>query len=752
MGHKLPTRANQLSRTRHAAGAPCYRGRGSRPVVAAGIGLLLCAAVVLAQEQAAPPAAQQPATKAPPAFLIQVPLPIEGNVDGQVKSRVQQVLKSLKKMELPKEGPRPALVLEFRPADGTAGEQSNFGRSLELAQFLTSDQLSPVRTVAFLPRSVKGHAVLPVLACEQIIVGKDIEFGEAGVQPDSVDEAVIANYASIAKRRRTVPEALARGLVDNRAAVYQITTPDGVRFETGEGRDVLQREGKIIKEETVFQPGEPHKLTGLALRDKFSLASHKANNRRELAAALDVPLASLSEQLAPEAGWKPILVRLDGPVTKRGITWIIKSIEGHVARDDFNLLVIEINSGGGDPGESLHLAQTLADLDPKYHTLAVVQYRALGDAALIAWAADELLVSEIADLGGAGEATIDDRTLDPIRAPLQQVASKLGRDWSLPLALTDPRMEVAPYTRAASGETRYLSAQEHRELKDADEWERQGEPLDLSRGLRGSRAVEIGLAQGTLGSLDELKSRYAYDELRPVRPNWALEVVEWLADPRLAGLLLFVGWFALMIELSTPGVGVPGFISAVCFILYFWSQFLHGTAGWLEILLFVAGVVFVGIELLVVPGTGIFGIGGGVMIVISILLASQTFIIPGNSYQLSQMPVSLLIVAAGAAGGMISIAVIRRFLPHTPYFNRMLLQPPEGEELEAMSRREALVAWGHLSGKRGVTTTQLTPSGKARFGDEVVDVISDGDLISKGTAVYVAEVLGNRVLVKPTDS
>ena len=81
----------------------------------------------------------------------------------------------------------------------------------------------------------------------------------------------------------------------------------------------------------------------------------------------------------------------------------------------------------------------------------------------------------------------------------------------------------------------------------------------------------------------------------------------------------------------------------------------------------------------------------------------------------------------------------------------MLLPPPEGEELDEIQRREALVAWGHLAGKRGITTTQLTPSGKARFGDEVVDVISDGDLIPKGTAVYVAEVLGNRVLVKSAD-
>jgi membrane-bound serine protease (ClpP class) len=713
----------------------------------AALALLACGIGGAAQEKA-------PAPKGPPApraFLIQIPLPIAGNVDGQVKSRVQQILKSLKKLDLPKDGPRPALVLEFIAADGSAGEQSDFGRSLGLAQFLTSEQVSPVRTVAFLPRSVKGHAVLPVLACEQIIVAKEMELGPAGLPSVTVDESDIANYASIAKRRRTVPEAVARGLLDERVSVYQITTPDGVRFETDEGRDALQREGKIIKEENIFHPGEPHLLSGLALRDKFSFASHKANNRTELAAVLDVPLASLLEKLAPDTGWKPILVTLDKPINQRGVNRIIKSIEGHVDRDDFNLLVIEIASSGGDPGQSLRLAQKLAEMDQKYHTLAVVQHRALGDSAIIAWAADELLVAQDADLGGAGESTIDDRVIESVRDPLKQLAGRLGRNWSLPLALTDPRVEIAPYLRAASGETRYLSGEEHRELKDADDWVRQGDTLDMSRGMTGAKAIEIGLAQGSIGSLEELKSRYAYDEMRIVRSNWTLEAVEWLADPRIAGLLLFIGWFALMIELSTPGVGVPGFISAVCFVLYFWSQFLHGTAGWLEILLFATGVTCVCVELFVLPGTGVFGIGGGVMIVISILLASQTFILPNNAYQMRQLPASLLMVAAGAAGGVISIGVIRRFLPHTPYFNRMLLQPPDGEQLEELQRREALVAWGHLSGKRGLTTTQLTPSGKARFGDEVVDVISDGDLIPKGTAVYVAEVLGNRVLVKAVD-
>jgi len=680
------------------------------------------------------------------AFLIQVPLPIEGNVDEHVRNRVQLVLKSLGKTELKQDAAkRPVLILEFRGSDGNAGETSSFGRSLELAQFLTRDELRGVKTVAYLPQSVKGHAVLPVLACEQIVVAKDAEFGDAGHMADTVDAAAIANYADVAKRRRTVPEAIARGLIDNSLAVYRVTTLDGgVRYETEEGLKELK--DQIKRQDTIFAPGEPHKLVGVQLRD-FGFASHKVDSPRDLADALELPASAIHRNLAPEQGWDPILVPLEGPITQRTVTWIIKSLEGHVQRDDFNLVVLHINSTGGDPEQSRRLAQALVDLDDRYHSVAVVDVRALGDAALIAWGADELLVADRADLGGPGEAVIDESVLSNIRDPIKRLAQDRDRDWSLPLALVDSRVEVYPFVRS-DGEKRYLSKEEVSEFRNPDEWQQAGEALRTSRGIDGATAVEIGLAQGTIGGLEEVKSRFHLKELSPMRPNWALELVEWLADPRLAGLLLFVAWFALMIEMSSPGIGVPGFISAICFILYFWSQFLHGTAGWLEILLFLTGAAFVAVEIFILPGFGVFGIGGGIMIIVSIILASQTFIIPGNDYQMRQFPVSLMMVAAGASGAVASIYVIRRFLPHTPYFNRMLLKPPEGEELEALSRRESLVLYDHLAGKHGMTTTALVPSGKARFGDELVDVISDGDLIPKGTPVYVSEVVGNRVLVK----
>jgi membrane-bound ClpP family serine protease len=122
--------------------------------------------------------------------------------------------------------------------------------------------------------------------------------------------------------------------------------------------------------------------------------------------------------------------------------------------------------------------------------------------------------------------------------------------------------------------------------------------------------------------------------------------------------------------------------------------------------------------------------------------------LPHNDYQLAQLRDSLLGLI-GAFAGVVAMAVlIRRYLPYTPFFSHVMLEPPSGAELEDISHREALVDLDHLLGHEGVTTTQLTPSGKARFGPELVDVIADGEVIARGASVVVVEVQGNRVVVR----
>ena len=155
------------------------------------------------------------------------------------------------------------------------------------------------------------------------------------------------------------------------------------------------------------------------------------------------------------------------------------------------------------------------------------------------------------------------------------------------------------------------------------------------------------------------------------------------------------------------------------------------------------------LELFVLPGHGIFGLGGGLLIISSLILASQTFTqLPQNSYQLAELRNGVLVVAGAGAGIFAAVGLLNRYLPRTPGLNRMVLAPPSLEEQANTARREAVASYEYLVGREGTTTTPLTPSGKARFDGQLVEVIADGEMLAQGTRVTVVEARGNHVLVK----
>ncbi len=216
----------------------------------------------------------------------------------------------------------------------------------------------------------------------------------------------------------------------------------------------------------------------------------------------------------------------------------------------------------------------------------------------------------------------------------------------------------------------------------------------------------------------------------------------------MIALLIFLGGLGIYIELHAPGLGIGAFMAVVAFALFFWGNFLEGTAGWLEVTLFVTGCLCLLTEIFILPGFAIFGLGGGALILASIVLASQTFFIPQNEYQMARLQTSLMGLTLSVGGLIAAIWVLNHWLPHTPVLQHVFLAPPEGEEAEIISRREMLVDLDNLLGTVGVTTTPLGPSGKARFGNHLVDVISTGEFIPRDSQVVVTEVHGNRVVVR----
>lgn len=677
-----------------------------------------------------------------------VTLPITGTVDTHVKRRVDQILS-----ELPASDARPVLILEYRAAEEQLAHTSEFERCLSLARFLASERLARVRTVAYLPVSVKGHAVLTAIACEEIIVDPDAVLGEAGLGEPYIDATVLRGYSEIAERRRTVPVAVVLGMLNRDLSVHRVQTLDGVRYVLGSELDELKRTTTVSAVESVVQAGDLAAITGRDLRLKYGFASHLARDRSDLAAALQVPPRAIEEDPSLGGDWKALRIDISGPISNKSVNWIERSVRQQLAAERINFLCVAIESPGGAHTASLRLANYLAGLDPgEVRTVAFVRSEARADAALIAMACDHLVMADDAVLGGPGAVNISPRQMQDVQRAVAAIAKSKHRDWSLWVALLDPSRSLYRYTREGTGEMRLFSTEEVGQQKDPEVWHR-GEEVELRRGLPGREAERLDVARFLAADMAEFVSLYQLQgRLQTVQPNWAHLLIEWLAAPHIAGILLFVAWFALLMELSQPGLSVAGFVSVLCFVVYFWSQFLHGTAGWLEVLLFVVGVVSVLVEIFLIPGIGIFGLGGGLLIIVSIILASQTFVIPRNSYQLEQLPSSLMMVAAAGSGAFLAMVAMRRYLAEAPLLKRLMLPSPDEDDQLELARRESLVDYGYLLHKRGRTVTPLVPAGKAQFGDEVVDVISSGELMERGVDVSVVKVLGNHVYVQGLES
>ena len=110
-----------------------------------------------------------------------------------------------------------------------------------------------------------------------------------------------------------------------------------------------------------------------------------------------------------------------------------------------------------------------------------------------------------------------------------------------------------------------------------------------------------------------------------------------------------------------------------------------------------------------------------------------------------------MMVAMAVFGLIVSGFVLSKYLHRAPILSRMMLLPPDQETRVELARRESLVDYNHLMDEVGLTRTQLTPSGKAVFGSEVMDVISDGQVIQKGEPIRVIEVSGSRIVVEPVE-
>ena len=258
------------------------------------------------------------------------------------------------------------------------------------------------------------------------------------------------------------------------------------------------------------------------------------------------------------------------------------------------------------------------------------------------------------------------------------------------------------------------------------------------------------LADGIADSVEDVVRKAGLKgNIVTLNPTGFEQLALWITA--LAPLLLLGGIIGAYLEFKIPGATLPGIISGICFALFFLGHYLAGLAGWEVVALFVLGLVLVIIEILFFAhSTIVIGVVG-VFLMLASLLWAMIDRYPGETFfptgQMLAVPLRNLFIAIVAAA--IVIALLAKYLPRTSIYRRFALMTsnPPGPSL-AGAPREFATALSLSPGMQGVALSILRPSGKARFADHIVDVITQGEFIAPETPVTVVQSDGMRVVVK----
>ncbi|HXH83784.1 MAG TPA: NfeD family protein [Candidatus Tectomicrobia bacterium] len=382
-------------------------------------------------------------------------------------------------------------------------------------------------------------------------------------------------------------------------------------------------------------------------------------------------------------------------------------------------VVLEVNTLGGRVDAAIQIRDAL--LNTRTRTIAFINKRAISAGALISLAAETIAMTEGATIGAAtpvqlgqgGESQpTSEKAVSYVRKEFRATAEARKRPPLVAEAMVDP--DVAIPGLIEKGKLLTLSTTEALEQRIAD--------------FRADDLQTVLERAGIAGA-----------EVRRVSPNWAEQVVRFLTHPVFSSVLMTIGILGLIVELRTPGFGVPGAVGIASLAAFFWGHWLVRLVGWEELLLVAIGLLLLAIEIFVTPGFGVLGILGIVAflagLALSLVGAGATSVTVLNAA--GRVVVSLLV-------GVAASVVLLRFLPRLPLARRVVLETGllpggGGDDADGESR------W---LGARGTSATPLRPAGIAHLGGERVDVVSQGEYVEAGAPIEVIRVEGNRIVVR----
>ena len=441
------------------------------------------------------------------------------------------------------------------------------------------------------------------------------------------------------------------------------------------------------------------------------------------------------------------------------------------------LIIFDMDTWGGEVSAALDITRLLkVELDD-IHTVCYVRTRAVSAGAAIAMACDQIIMNPSGkfgdcapiSFGGKLEGIEREKIETVLRKEFAESAERNGYNVALSESMVSAGREVWLVRNKATQELGYVLAKDYRGRVEIPPgvtsvpsnpqapWEllRVIVPAGEILTLTPREAVDYGFAADIVKAPREEPYKALMEHFNvttePVvmTDNWSEDLVDFLTEPAVAGFLFFVALLCAYVEMHTPGFGAAGAVAILCFAVLFGSRFLVGMANWWEIALFVLGMGLLAVEIFVTPGFGIVGLAGLLCCTASLLAmlvanAPDKLPIPKTDLDWSLFADGVLALGIAFIAAIVSAGVFARFLPKTPFAGRLILTPSQAmASAQPIAVSEAPVAVGET----GLIQGTCRPAGLARFGDKLLQVITEGAFIESGKRVRVVKVQGNHIVV-----
>lgn len=411
------------------------------------------------------------------------------------------------------------------------------------------------------------------------------------------------------------------------------------------------------------------------------------------------------------------VAHIDGEIDL-GLAPYITRVISEAEQNNASAIVFKINTFGGRVDAATQIKDAI--LSSKVLTIAFINNRAISAGALIALSCNKIVMVPGSSIGAAtvvdqSGQKVGEKYQSYMRSEMRSTAERNGRPTDIAEGMVDERVVV----KGLVDSTKLIT-------------------------LTSEEAYKYKIADSVITDFSEMLAMFKLKNAEEVEvsSNWAEGVVRFLNNPIISSILIMIGFFGLMAEIKTPGWGVAGTTGLIALTLFFGSSYILQLASVVEILMFIIGLGLLLAEIFIIPGFGVAGISGIILIFASIflsLLGSKPFI------DMHDVSIAIIQLSGAMLFALLGIFLLAKYLPKSTAFNKLVLAESEKADKGFVSYPSEK----DLIGKTGVAFTTLRPGGTAEIEGKRVDVVADSEYINQGTKIKVLRVEGIKVVVTP---